>query len=152
MKFLAGVVASMVAMFAAIFFYPHGNTTDAAPMDRKTCTVTKVHDGDGPIWCAETGPNGKPIKLRLQAVAARELDETCSPGHPCPEASGADAKRALQGLAIGHTLSYEPTGTSYERVTAWAWREDGTELNCAMVESKTALPWPKYDPDGRLCR
>lgn len=85
-------------------------------------------------------------------MAARELDETCSLGHPCPEASGADAKRALEQLALGQTLSYEPTGTSYERVTAWAWREDGTELNCAMVESGTALPWAKYDPAKRLCR
>lgn len=153
MKFAAGVIVSMVAMFAAVFFYPHGGSTAAEPVgDRLTCTVTKVHDGDGPIWCSERGNSGKPIKLRLQAVAARELDETCSPGHPCPEASGAQAKAALEQLALGQTLSYEPTGTSYERVTAWAWREDGTELNCAMVRSKTVLPWPKFDPDQRLCR
>lgn len=153
MKFAAGVIASMAAMFAAVFFYPHNNQTTAqGTSDRLTCTVTKVHDGDGPIWCAERGPDRKPIKLRLQAVAARELDETCSPGHPCPAASGAAAKRALEQLVLGQTLTYEPTGKSYERVTAWAWREDGTEINCAMVEGNTALPWPKYDPDGRLCR
>lgn len=62
MKFAAGAIASMVAMFAAVFFYPQGDSTAAEPLgNRLTCTVTKVHDGDGPIWCAETGANGKPI-------------------------------------------------------------------------------------------
>lgn len=116
------------------------------------CDVTGVHDGDGPIYCAQRGPDGKPIKIRLQAVAARELDETCSPGHPCPAASGAAAKAALTRLATGHRLRCEATGRSYARVTAWCWREDGVELNCAMVESGTALAWAKFDRAGRLCR
>lgn len=113
--------------------------------ERFTCTATRVHDGDGPIWCAE-GP-----KIRLTAIAARELDETCQAGHPCPDASGASAQRELARLAAGQVLSCERTGTSYGRVTAWCWRHDGIELNCAMVRSGTALPWPRYDPDRRLC-
>jgi endonuclease YncB( thermonuclease family) len=105
-----------------------------------------VHDGDGPIYCAE-GP-----KIRLTAVAARELDESCSPGHPCPDASGAEAKAELTRLASGHVLTCEKTGMSYKRTTAWCWREDGLELNCAMVRSGKALAWPKFDPGNRLCR
>jgi endonuclease YncB( thermonuclease family) len=42
------------------------------------CTPTHVWDGDGPIWCAE-GP-----RVRLAGIAAREMDETCKSGHPCP--------------------------------------------------------------------
>ena len=117
-----------------------------------TCNVTRVHDGDGPIWCAERGPAGKPIKIRLHAVAARELDGTCSPGHPCPAATGVAAQRALEKLALGKTLRCKATGTSYNRVTAWCWTRTGVELNCAMVKSGTALRWAKFDRDRRLCR
>lgn len=118
----------------------------ARPRDvRFSCTVTRVHDGDGPIWCAE-GP-----KVRLTAIPARELDETCQPGHPCPDASGAAARAELERLVGGQVLTCEKTGTSYHRVTAWCWRADGTELNCAMVKSGKAVVWPKFDPQGRLC-
>jgi endonuclease YncB( thermonuclease family) len=111
-----------------------------------TCTVTGVHDGDGPIYCAE-GP-----KIRLNAIAARELDETCRSGHPCPSTSGAAARAELTRLASGKVLRCEATGTSYSRVTAWCWTPEGTELNCAMVQGGYALRWPKHDPYGRLCR
>ncbi|PWG03992.1 nuclease [Sphingosinicella humi] len=122
-----------------------GRLDGPAARDRFSCTVTTVHDGDGPIWCAE-GP-----KIRLTAIAARELDETCSPGHPCPSATGAAAQAALEDLALGHVLQCQKTGTSYGRVTAWCWREDGLELNCAMVEGGWALRWDKFDPDDRMC-
>lgn len=102
------------------------------------CTVTRVHDGDGPIHCRE----GQ--KIRLSGIAARELDESCNPGHPCPEASGAAARDALHRLASGQVLTCRATGTSYGRVTAWCWRDDGVELNCAMVASGTALRWDRH--------
>jgi endonuclease YncB( thermonuclease family) len=102
-----------------------------------------VHDGDGPIWCAQ----GQ--KIRLAAIAARELDETCRPG--CPAASGASAREALQRLAMGKTLRCEATGTSYDRVTAWCWGPDGAQLNCAMVKNGYALRWARHDPKGKLC-
>lgn len=54
-----------------------------------TCTPTHVRDGDGPIWCAE-GP-----RIRLAGIAARNIDQTCRPGDPCPSASGIDARNAL---------------------------------------------------------
>jgi endonuclease YncB( thermonuclease family) len=124
---------------------PEASHAAASAGDRFSCTVTKIHDGDGPIWCAE-GP-----KVRLTAIAARELDETCQPGHPCPDASGASALAELTRLAAGQVLSCEQSGTSYHRVTAWCWRPDGRELNCAMVKSGKALHWRKFDPDRRLC-
>lgn len=109
------------------------------------CRVTSVYDGDGPIHCAG-GP-----KIRLSAIAAREMDGSCRPGHPCPSASAGEAKRALEGLALGQTLRCEQTGTSYDRVTAWCWRPDGVQLNCAMVEGGYAARWARYDVGGRLC-
>jgi endonuclease YncB( thermonuclease family) len=110
-----------------------------------SCTVTGVHDGDGPIYCAE-GP-----KIRLQAVAARELDGSCNPGQPCPTASADDARLALDRLTRGQVLRCEATGMSYSRIVAWCWLPDGRSVNCAMVKSGTALAWRKFDPDGRLC-
>jgi endonuclease YncB( thermonuclease family) len=121
------------------------DTPATLPRDRFTCTVTGVHDGDGPIYCAE-GP-----KIRLTAIAARELDETCRPGHPCPDAPGAAAQAELQRLAWGKVLTCEATGTSYRRTTAWCWAPDGTELNCAMVQGGYALHWARFDPEGKLC-
>lgn len=152
-QFAAGALLTAVVLTLAGF---SGPTPDDVPPFASTagrfpCTVSKVHDGDGPIWCQERDAAGKTIKIRLQAVAARELDETCSPGHPCPDATGAEAQQALEGLALGRTLECEATGTSYSRLTAWCWREDGVELNCAMVENGTALRWAKYDRERRLC-
>ncbi|MES1989953.1 MAG: nuclease [Pseudomonadota bacterium] len=109
------------------------------------CTVTTIYDGDGPIHCRE----GQSV--RLHAIAAREMDETCRPGHPCPAASGISAKRELQSLALGHTLRCEQTGTSYNRVTAICWTESGLELNCAMVRSGKAMIWDNYDRKRHIC-
>src|SRR5690606_18787438 len=59
------------------------------------CTPTQVWDGDGPIWCAE-GP-----RIRLAGIAAREIDGSCMPGHPCPQASGIEARNRLVSLLGG---------------------------------------------------
>jgi endonuclease YncB( thermonuclease family) len=156
MRFALLCLALMAGVFALIFLWPTGSNRPLAASStgaagRFSCTVTRVHDGDGPIWCAERDAAGKPIKIRLTAIAARELDNSCNPGHPCPDASGIAAQQVLAGLAQGRSLSCEATGHSYGRTTAWCWRADGIELNCAMVESKTALRWAQYDRQNRLC-
>ncbi len=142
MRYLAGLVIASASMFAAIFFWPFSADGQGALF---TCHVNGVHDGDGPIYCDE----GQ--KVRLTAIAARERDETCNPGHPCPAASGASATHELRRLSLGQALVCEKTGTSYTRTTAWCWRSDGTELNCAMMRSEKAAYWPKFDPDKRIC-
>lgn len=99
-----------------------------------TCTPVAVWEGDGPVWCDE-GP-----KIRIANIAARELDGTCSPGHPCPDATGIEARDALVDLLggprgelrHGHIVVEYPTiecrrrGTSYERDRAAAWLIRGT--------------------------
>lgn len=114
-----------------------------------SCTPTAVYDGDGPIWCAE-GP-----KIRLADVAAREIDGTCRRGHPCPTASGIDARDALVELLggsrgtlrSGHIRVRYPAmrciqqGTSYDRVVASCRLADGRDLGAALLQTGTVLPW-----------
>ena len=113
------------------------------------CTPTAVYDGDGPLWCAE-GP-----KIRLKGIAAREIDGTCRRGHPCPAASGIEARDALVELLggrrgtlrSGHIRVRYPTmrcfqqGTSYDRVVASCRLADGRDLGAAMLQTGTVLPW-----------
>jgi endonuclease YncB( thermonuclease family) len=141
MRFAIVLVVLCAGVFALVFFWP-----SAGRGEMFVCSVTGIHDGDGPIYCAE-GP-----KVRLTAIAARELDGSCSPGHPCPEASAAAATSELRRLALGQRLSCEKTGTSYTRTTAWCWRSDGVELNCAMMRSGKAAYWAKFDSAGRICK
>ncbi|MFN3946403.1 MAG: thermonuclease family protein [Allosphingosinicella sp.] len=117
-----------------------------------TCTATRVHDGDGPIWCREHGNDARPIKVRLAGIAARELDESCSDGHPCPAASGAAARQSLERLALGLALRCEQVGTSYGRIVAFCRTPDGVDLSCAQIRAGVALRWVRHDPQGRLAR
>ena len=73
------------------------------------CTAVAVWDGDGPIWCQE-GP-----RIRLAGVAARELDGSCRPSHPCPEPSGLAARNTLVRLLGG---SRGTLGTGHVKVGA----------------------------------
>jgi endonuclease YncB( thermonuclease family) len=124
-----------------------------------TCTPTRVWDGDGPIWCAE-GP-----KIRLAGIAAREIDGTCKPHHPCPRTSGPAARDALVRLVgkpvgrsqEGHVLVQakplqcrsEGSGKG-DRTAAWCRTAAGGDLSCAMVKSGYALRWDQYWR-GRAC-
>jgi endonuclease YncB( thermonuclease family) len=158
MRFYSVTALVSAAVFAGVFFAPKPEraapvaaTFEAAPVgetdpDAFTCTVTGVHDGDGPIYCAE-GP-----KVRLHAIAAREVDDGgCRPGHPCPEASAQSVRNALRRLTMGQTLSCVATGESYDRITAICARPDGTELNCAMVERGYAARWDRYHAETPIC-
>ncbi|WEK57324.1 MAG: nuclease [Candidatus Brevundimonas phytovorans] len=109
-----------------------------------SCRVAAVHDGDT-LRCQDGA------RIRLHAVAARETDETCAPGHPCPAASAAAATRALKRLTEGRDLACRTTGRSYDRVTAICWTPDGTEVNCAMIRSGTTVVWPRYNRQTPLC-
>jgi endonuclease YncB( thermonuclease family) len=126
-----------------------------------TCTPTRVWDGDGPIWCAE-GP-----KIRLAHIAAREIDETCKPGHPCPRASGWAARdhlvtligkpsgRSREGhvLVSGKPLRCVSHGSAKgQRTAALCSTAAGVDISCAMVRGGYALRWEQYDRGRELCR
>lgn len=118
-----------------------------------TCTPTHVWDGDGPIWCAE-GP-----KVRLAGIAAREMDGTCKPGHPCPDASATAARNGLANLlgkvtgtaSTGHLLVKGPRlqcvsegGAGGKRTAAWCSSPVHGDISCAMVKAGLAMRWAKY--------
>jgi endonuclease YncB( thermonuclease family) len=114
------------------------------------CTLVAVYDGDGPIWCEEG------TRIRLKDIAAREMDNTCRPGHPCPRASGEQARDALVNLLggprgtmrTGHVRVRYPTiqcrshGQNQHREIASCRLTDGRDLSAAMVQTGTVLPWP----------
>lgn len=118
-----------------------------------TCTPIAVWDGDGPIWCRE-GP-----RIRLSGIAAREIDGICKHGHPCPAASGPQARDFLVQL-LGGAKGAMPTGhirvastplrcrsegsAKGVRTAAWCVTALGIDLNCAMVLSGMALRWDRY--------
>jgi len=117
----------------------------APPADADlSCRVAYVHDGDS-LRCQDGA------RIRLHAVAAREKDETCSPGHPCPAASAVSATRMLKRLTEGRDLACRTTGRSYDRVTAICWTPEGTEVNCAMIRSGTTVIWPRYNRETPIC-
>lgn len=122
---------------------PEETPGGAAP-GRFACDVASITDGDT-LRC------GDGTRVRLHALAARERDETCSPGHPCPEASGAAATAALRRLAGGQAIRCERTGRSYERITAVCWTPAGVEINCAMLRSGTVVVWDRYNRQRPLC-
>ncbi len=110
-----------------------------------SCTVAYINDGDT-LRCQDG------TRIRLHAVSARERDGSCSPGHPCPSATAAAATAQLSRLAGGKTIHCEPTGHSYNRVTAICWTPEGEEINCAMVQSGVALLWDRFNRQRPLCR
>jgi endonuclease YncB( thermonuclease family) len=68
-----------------------------------TCTPTRIWDGHVPIWCAQEP------RIRLAGIAAREMDETCRRGHPCPKATGRAARDHLVML-LGGSRGVTPQG------------------------------------------
>lgn len=123
------------------------------------CTPIAVWDGDGPIWCKE-GP-----RIRLGGIAAREIDETCKAGHPCPAASGVAARDYLVSLLggptgtlkTGHIKVNGPPmrcishGSGKGNRTAALCSIGNRDLSCQMVRAKMAERWVAYGGD-KLCR
>lgn len=129
------------------------------------CTPTHVADGDGPIWCAE-GP-----RIRIAGIAARERDNSCRRGHPCPAASGDDAMRALVNLLGGSRGTVRFHGAAYDHVRvraatmrclsignadgnrtgAFCALGDGRNLSCAMLATGTVTRWDRYWRRDQRC-
>lgn len=138
--------ALVVSVGLTVFFWPTASVSnEGLGSSSFACQVSSITDGDT-LRCADG------TRVRLHAVAARESDETCSVGHPCPAASAASATAKLEELAGGQTLQCRKTGTSYNRVTAICRNEASTEINCAMVRSGTTVIWPKFNEQAPICQ
>ena len=124
------------------------------------CTPTAIWDGDGPIWCEE-GPH-----IRLSGIAAREMDGTCKPGHPCPDVDARAARDYLARLVgtptgtlrTGHIKVAGPTmrcrsggGAGGNRTAAFCSSPKSGDISCAMVRDGYAERWDRYWRDHK-CR
>ncbi|PEQ10319.1 hypothetical protein B2G71_22945 [Novosphingobium sp. PC22D] len=113
------------------------------------CTPIAVYDGDGPVICR----SGE--KIRIEGIAAREMDGSCRAGQPCPRASAEAARDALVNILggargrwkTGHIVVRFPAmqclsyGPSYQRTVASCTLPDGRDLGSAMLATGTVLPW-----------
>jgi endonuclease YncB( thermonuclease family) len=112
----------------------------AAPF---TCTVTRVHDGDGPLWCS----NG--IKVRVAGVQAPDF-ESAAPcrarraGYTCSNASAERGRRIVERLTLHRTMRCRATGNSYSRVVARCTLADGRSLSCAVLAAGAGVRWESY--------
>ena len=127
------------------------------------CLAIALRDVDGPIHCQDG------TKIRLQGIGAMELERTCRPNQPCVPGDPFEQRRRMakvMGAAIAREtrspnggqlyfskpirLTYEPTGTSHKRVTAWVTLSDGRDLSCLAIRAGVAVRWDRYDRGGRL--
>jgi endonuclease YncB( thermonuclease family) len=99
----------------------------------------------------------------LSGIAARERDDSCRPGHPCPRAGGLAARDRLVEL-IGRKTGVAPSGHVLvqgeplrcrsegsgkgTRTAAWCSNRQAGDLSRAMVASGHALKWDQYWPGG----
>ena len=117
-----------------------------APPPPIVCTVTRVHDGDGPLWCKE-GP-----KIRVAGIQAPDFEnaEPCRRptalrrAYTCDDSAAARSKRIMSGLTLGKRLVCQRVDTSYGRIVARCTLPDGRSLSCAAVAAGSAARWDRY--------
>lgn len=115
----------------------------AAPLPTFHCTVTRVHDGDGPLWCA----NG--IKIRVAGIQAPDFEgaEPCRrarSGYDCSGVRAARSQKIVERLTLRKTLVCQPVDRSYARVVARCTLPDGRSLSCAILAAGAATRWDSY--------
>jgi endonuclease YncB( thermonuclease family) len=115
----------------------------AAALAPFPCHVVRVHDGDGPIWCA----NG--IKVRTAGVQAPDF-ENASPcrthkaSYVCDNRKAEASRISVERLVLGRTMSCQPVDRSYKRVVARCTLPDGRSLTCATLAAGAAQRWDTY--------
>ncbi|MEG3089397.1 thermonuclease family protein [Sphingomonas sp. PB4P5] len=107
------------------------------------CLVTRVHDGDGPLWC------GNGMKVRVAGIQAPDFEnaEPCrkpKPNYVCSDAQAERSRRIVERLALNKTMSCQPVGRSYQRVVARCTLPDGRSLSCAILAAGAAARWDSY--------
>jgi len=79
-------------------------------------------------------------RIRLEAIDAPELEQTCTDAQGRPWACGTVAAEELRRFIKGHALTCEPTRLDqYQRVLATCLRPDGANVNAWMVREGWAL-------------
>lgn len=121
-----------------------------------TCTVVRVHDGDGPLWCA----NG--IKVRIAGVQAPDYEdaEPCRrqdarrANYICDNAAADRSREIVERMLLRETITCQPLGKSYARVVARCIMADGRSLSCAVIAAGAAVRWARFWRQYRMgaCR
>ncbi len=107
------------------------------------CTVTRVHDGDGPLWCAE-GP-----KVRIAGVQAPDFRsaEPCRQhraSYVCSDRAARASQRTVSALVLRRRLTCQAIEPSYARIVARCRLPDGRDLSCAVIMAGAAARWDRY--------
>lgn len=109
-----------------------------------TCLVTHVHDGDGPLWCAD-GP-----KVRVAGIQAPDFTSAAPcrrrrhPAYRCSDSAAEASKRTMERLVLHKRLVCQPVDRSYGRVVARCTLPDGRSLSCAAIAAGGAARWTMY--------
>ena len=106
--------------------------------------VVRVHDGDGPLWCA----NG--VRVRVAGIQAPDFEtaEPCRrPDHvayTCDDRSAERSRVIVERLVLRRRLSCLPVSRFYRRVVARCTLPDGRSLSCAALAFGAAVRWDRY--------
>ena len=117
-----------------------------------TCVVVRIHDGDGPLWCA----NG--IKVRIAGVQAPDYEDaepcrrrdTSWANYTCDNAAANRSQQIVERLVLRQIMTCQPVGMSYARVVARCKLADGRSLSCAVIAAGAATRWDRYWRQYRL--
>lgn len=107
------------------------------------CQVVKVHDADGPLWCA----NG--VKIRVAGIQAPDFEsaEPCRvgrPGYVCSNAAAARSRRIVDRLVLRQRLNCQLVDRSWKRVVARCTFADRRDLACTIIAAGAAARWDSY--------
>lgn len=110
------------------------------------CIVTRVHDGDGPLWCR----SGQ--KIRVAGIQAPDFTsaEPCRrtearrANYTCNDRAAERSQQIVSRLVLGKRLTCRPMGMSYQRVVARCTLPDGRSLSCAAIAAGAAVRWDRY--------
>jgi len=124
----------LIVMVCALAWYAHRHRHvpwEAAPRT-PIVGVPRIIDGDT-VDVART-------RIRLEAIDAPEMDQTCRDAQGRPWTCGAAAGRELRRQVNRQELRCAPSGLDrFKRVLATCFLPDGTDLNGWMVRQGWAL-------------
>ena len=111
-----------------------------------TCEVTRVHDGDGPLWCR----SGE--RIRIAGVQAPDFTSAPPCHRPaaqrrafrCDNRAATRSRQLVSTLVLCQRLRCQPVDTSYNRIVARCTLPDGRSLSCATIAAGAAVRWDKY--------
>ena len=111
-----------------------------------TCVVVRVHDGDGPLWCASG------ITVRIAGVQAPDYEdaEPCRragarrANHTCDTVAADRGQQIVERLVLRQTLMCQPVAMSYARRVARCTLADRRSLSCAVIATGAAVRWDQY--------